>query len=350
MRKLLSHTAGLTDGNGFPGYQTGAPLPTLLEILNGSAKVNSKPITVGMKPGSFFQYSGGGYEILELLIEDVTGQAFSKFMMETILMPLGMTHSTFDYPLLENNAVNAASAHNRNEVVKGRWHIYPEKAAAGLWTTPSDMAKMIISVHKCVQGTDKQGLSKIVGQKLCQEMLTMHTWPLKNGRTKHMGLGFMVENRLGIKTFRHGGANEGIKCEFLAVASGDELHGTVIMTNSSRGNHVIDELEKTIDDVYGWQAYKPIEKEVADIDYDLLRKRVGTSYAGTQSMIVSVIEREGHLALIDVLDSPPQPIDIFPENENLFFDLEGAKHEFTGDEYIWTPPGWDESMRFKKVE
>lgn len=67
-------------------------------------------------------------------------------------------------------------------------------------------------------------------------------------------------------------------------------------------------------------------------------------------MIVSVIEREGHLALIDVLDSPPQPIDIFPENENLFFDLEGGKHEFTGDEYIWTPPGWDESMRFKKVE
>lgn len=350
VRRLLFHVAGLTDGNGFPGYQAEASIPTLLEILNGSPKVNSKSIVVGMKPGSYYQYSGGGYEILQLLIEDVTGKPFAQFMADTILAPLDMTHSSFEYPLPKSIAVNAASAHNRFELVKGKWHIYPEKAAAALWTTPTDMAKMIISVHRCAQGSDEQqGLSKILGQALCKEMLAMHEWPVKNGRTKKMGLGFMVDETQGSTTFHHGGSNEGIKCNFRGVSTQGDLHGTIIMTNSSRGHHVIDELEKTIDDVYGWQAYKPIEKEIANISFEILKKRVGTSYSGPR-LIVSVIEREGHLALVDTRDVPPQPIDIFPESESLFFDLEGGKHEFTGDEYIWTPPGWDENMKFTKLE
>lgn len=347
VRRLLSHTAGLTDGNGFPGYQTGEPLPTLVEILNGSSpKVNSTSVVVGAKPGSIFNYSGGGYEILQLLIEDITCQPFPKFMTENILLPLEMTNTTFEYPLPDNIFSQAASAHIRNEVVKGRWHIYPEKAAAGLWTTPTDMAKMIISVYRCAEGIDElTGLSKILGKKLCQEMLTMHQWPLKNGRTKKMGLGLMVDETKGVKTFHHGGGNEGIKCNFRGVLSSNDLHGTIIMTNSSRGHHVIDELEKTIDDAYGWQAYKPIEKQITDIDFEILKKRIGTPYYSPR-LKVTVIERDGHLALVDSKDVPPQPIDIFPESENLFFDLEGGKHEFTDEEYIWTPPGWDESMRF----
>ena len=350
IRRLLSHSAGLIDGNGFPGYQTTSPLPTLVEILNGnSPKVNSAPVIVGRKPGSFFQYSGGGYEVLQLLIEDLSHQTFEKFMMETILEPLEMTHSTFTYPLPNNLLPNTASAHNRNEVIKGKWHIYPEKAAAALWTTPTDMAKMIISVHSCAQGiAEEKGLSKILGRELCQEMLTMHQLPLENGRTRKMGLGFMVDENRETKTFHHGGSNEGIQCYFRGVSSNRDLHGTIVMTNSSRGGHLIDELEKTIDDVYGWQAYKPIEKEMSDIKFELLRKRVGISYSGPR-FVVSVIEREGHLALVDSRDSPPQPIDIFPESENLFFDLEGGKHEFTAEEYIWTPPGQEEHVKFKKL-
>lgn len=350
VRRLLSHTAGLIDGNGFPGYQTGTPLPLLVEILSGkSPKVNSSPVVVGTKPGSFFQYSGGGYEILQLLIEDITGQSFKKFMRETILAPLEMTHSTFEYPLPRNLSSQIASAHNRNEVVKGGWHIYPEKAAAALWTTPTDMAKMIISIYRCAEGiAEEKGLSKILSPELCKEMLTMHEWPLENGRTRKMGLGFMVDEDKDAKTFHHGGSNEGINCNFRGIISNGDLHGTVIMTNSSRGYHVRDELEKTIDDVYGWEAYKPIEKEMSDIKFELLKKRVGISYSGPR-FVVSVIEREGHLAIVDSRDNPPQPIDIFPESENVFFDLEGGKHEFMADEFIWTPPGSDEQVKFNKL-
>lgn len=349
IRRLLSHTAGLTDGNGFPGYQPGTQIPTLLEILNGSANVNSSPIIVGMKPGAFFQYSGGGYEILQLLVEDVTGKPFAQFMEDTIFVPLEMTHSSFLYPLPKSLAKNAASAHNRNEVVKGKWHIYPEKAAAALWTTPSDMAKMIIAVHRCARGMgEQQGLSKVLGQKLCQEMLAMHEWPTKNGHAKKMGLGFMVDEMAGRIMFHHSGGNEGITCNFRGTSVQDNLHGTIIMTNSSRGRHVIEELEKTIDDVYGWKKYQPIEKEMADIKIEMLRRRVGSRYSDHR-LTVFVIERDGHLALVDSRDVPPQPIDIFPERENLFFDLEGGMHQFSPEEYIWTPPGGNESRKFQKI-
>jgi hypothetical protein len=270
-------------------------------------------------------------------------------MMDTILSPLEMTHSTFAYHLPKNLLSNVASAHNRKGVVKGKWHIYPEKAAAALWTTPTDMAKMIISVYRCAQGiAEKNGLSQILSPKLCQEMLTMHEWPLENGRTRKMGLGFQVDEDRNTKTFHHGGSNEGINCNFRGVISNGDLHGTIIMTNSSRGGHLKDELEKTIDDVYGWEAYKPIERELANIKFELIKKRIGSSYVGPR-FTVFVIEREGHLALVDSRDSPPQPIDIFPESENVFFDLEGGKHELTDEEYIWTPPGGNDNYKFKKL-
>ena len=321
IRRLLSHTSGLTDRNGFPGYQQGMPLPSLIEILQGnSPKVNSPQIIVGMKPGSFWQYSGGGYEILQLLIEDVTHLPFEKYMKETILVPLGMTHSTFEYPLPEGILSQAASAHLRKAVVKGKHHVYPEKGAAALWTTPADLAKMVISVSRCAQGIrDERGLSGILGAELCREMLTMRKWPRDNGRTKGMGLGFMIDEQRGVKVFSHGGSNEGFQCDFRGILSDNGLNGTVIMSNSSRGGSLINELEKTIDDVYGWEAYKPLEKKIADIKLESLKKWVGTSYTSDDKTTL-VIEREGHLAMIDMLDHPPQPLDIFPESENLFFD------------------------------
>jgi CubicO group peptidase (beta-lactamase class C family) len=259
IRRLLSHTAGLTDRNGFPGYQQGMPLPSLLEILKGkSPKVNSAPIVVGARPGSFFKYSGGGYEILQQLIEDITYLPFEKFVVDNILSPLEMTHSTFEYLLPKDSSSEAAAGHMRTQVVKGSWHLYPEKAAAGLWTTPTDLSKMIISIYNCSQGiAEKGGLTSVLGANLCREMLTIQKCPLPYGGTTERGLGFVMLRENGVKTFSHSGSNEGYLSHFRGTMSKNGLHGTVIMTNSSRGDPLIDELEKTIDDVYGWKSYQP---------------------------------------------------------------------------------------------
>jgi CubicO group peptidase (beta-lactamase class C family) len=126
LRRLLSHTAGLGVGF-FPGYESGAPLPSLVQILDGKPPARTEPVRVEAPPGSGFRYSGGGYVILQLLLEEATATPFAGLAAEHVLGPLGMTASTF--------------AHRR-----GRGHVYPEQAAAGLWATALDLARFVAAV------------------------------------------------------------------------------------------------------------------------------------------------------------------------------------------------------------
>ena len=142
LRGLLSHTAGLTV-HGFPGYATDDPVPTVVQILDGAKPANTKPIRVDFVPGSQWRYSGGGYTVMQQMIVDVTGAPFPRFMREAVLGPLAMKDSTFEQPLPAGTAKQTASGHvGDRSPVKGRWHIYPEMAAAGLWTTPSDLVRL----------------------------------------------------------------------------------------------------------------------------------------------------------------------------------------------------------------
>lgn len=146
LRRLLTHSAGLTV-HGFPGYAAGAQVPTLVQVLNGEKPANTPAIRVDTVPGRLWRYSGGGYTIMQQLLIDVTQKSFPELMRQLVLEPAGMKHSTYEQPLPPARAGEAATAHDANgQPVKGQFHTYPEMAAAGLWTTPTDLALLAIEL------------------------------------------------------------------------------------------------------------------------------------------------------------------------------------------------------------
>jgi CubicO group peptidase (beta-lactamase class C family) len=213
LRRLLSHTAGLTV-HGFRGYAPGEPVPTLRQILDGASPANSGAIRVDIPPGSKHRYSGGGYTVLQQLIEDVTGKPFPEAARELVLAPLGMKNSTYEQPLPARLRGRAALA--------GRCHTHPEMAAAGLWTTPSDLARVILEMQRP---------GRVLKPATVKLMLT----PVMGD----YGLGFGLRNG----SFGHGGANVGFRCMLTGRRDG---RGAVIMTNGDSGGAVAREFLKSI--------------------------------------------------------------------------------------------------------
>ena len=232
LRMLLSHTGGLSV-HGFRGYAPGEEVPTLIQVLDGAKPANSPAVRVSAPPGAKFTYSGGGYCILQQLMMDSTGKAFPDVMRERVLAPLGMKHSTYEQPLPESRRAAAAQAHQADGTrhQKGEWFLHPEMAAAGLWTTPSDLARFAIAIQK---------RDKVLSDKLYGEFFT----PQAGGPT---GLGAFL-NEAG--RFRHGGSNVGFKC--LLVACRETSQAAVVMTNSDSGAMIQNEVVGAIAREYGW--------------------------------------------------------------------------------------------------
>ncbi|WP_417450967.1 serine hydrolase domain-containing protein [Kordiimonas sp.] len=143
VRRLLSHTAGLTDGLGYGGFEPGAPVQSLTDSLSRAADASpgkDGAVRVGMEPGSDWKYSGGGYSLLQLLIEEVSGQSFNDFMKERVFSPLGMMRSTF---IIDgDNTGNVATIYGP-EGEKAIHYSFTALAAASLYTTANDMAMFL---------------------------------------------------------------------------------------------------------------------------------------------------------------------------------------------------------------
>lgn len=241
LRELLSHTAGMTV-HGFPGYASDARLPTLVQVLNGTAPANTPAITVDIAPGSEWRYSGGGFVVTQQLLIDVTGKPFPAFMKETVLGPAGMAHSTYEQPLPRARLGEAAVPyHSDGQPVPGGPHVYPEMSAAGLWTTPSDLARFAIELQNALAGK-----SKILSATSAQEMLT---------RIKgDWGLGISVGGGAAHRYFQHSGGNDGFRCDLVAYDSGD---GIAIMTNGDNGDELASEVVRTIAYERKWPDFAP---------------------------------------------------------------------------------------------
>ena len=242
LRGILNHTAGLTV-HGFAGYANGEPVPTLLEVLNGIKPANSSPIRVNVVPGSLWRYSGGGYVVMQQIIMDVTKEQFPKIMSDTVLKPLGMTNSTYEQPLPQTmSAAAAAGYYADGREVPGRWHVYPEMAPAGLWTTASDLARFAIGVQQAYTGASNPVLS----QETVRQMLTVQSPSL----SKSEGLGVGVGGRGKTLRFSHGGRNEGF--DTLMVELPNIGKGAVIMINANDDKGTLDEISRAISMEYDW--------------------------------------------------------------------------------------------------
>ena len=254
---LLSHTAGLTV-HGFNGYEKGEAIPTIIQTLNGEKPANSEAVRSAYEPSLKYEYSGGGTTISQLIIEDVTGKPYYEYMWKNVLQPLGMTNSSYEQPPSKETLKLAATGYyNDGKAVKGKYHIYPEQAAAGLWTNPTDLAKYVIETQLSLQGKSQKVLSK--------EMTITRLTPYIDTKS---ALGVFIINKNGVKNFEHGGVDEGFVSQYLGTLEGG--NGVVVMTNTYN-TALFDEIIRSVASVYHWKnAYTPeIRKEIYIKDKDL---------------------------------------------------------------------------------
>jgi CubicO group peptidase (beta-lactamase class C family) len=248
-RSLFSHTSGADDGFGFPGYEPSAPRPTLVQILNGDAPSNVRKVLFARPPFSAYKYSGGGVTLMQLALNDLTRTPFAEFMRTTVLAPLQMTNSTYEQPLPDAMVARASRAHNREGLARPvPWHVYPEQAAAGLWTTPTDLAKFAIEVQRAMKGPR----GAVLTQASAREMTT----PVGVGP---FGVGLTVERRGEGWYFSHGGSNWGFQC--MVIAHARKGYGLAVMTNADSGGQLIGEIVARVASAYGWDSLdKPLAR------------------------------------------------------------------------------------------
>ena len=239
LRQIMSHGAGLTV-HGFPGYAAGAPVPSVQQVLDGAPPANTAAVRVNKKPGESWRYSGGGYTVMQLAMTEVTGKDFVTLTDALALKPMGMARSTYLNPVPEANLANAATAHTREGVaVPGHSHSYPEMAAASLWSTPSDLARMGLAVVDAARG--KSGA--ILGPDLSKQMLTK--------QIGSYGLGFLLTDPGDGQVFSHGGVDMGFEAHFFTYSDG--RGGAAIMTNAQGGSALAREIGASLAATYGWK-------------------------------------------------------------------------------------------------
>lgn len=249
LRGLLSHTSGTDDGFGFPGYKPGLPVPSVTQILNGEAPSNVRAVVLGRPPLTAFKYSGGGFTLVQLLLTDATERPFPEVMQEWVLKPIGMTPSTYEQPLSAARDRHAARAHDRTgNVREARWHVYPELAAAGLWTTAPDLARFGIELQKSIQGRS----NRVLPRAMAIEMAT----PVGVGP---YGLGIAINKDGEGWYLEHGGSNWGFQC--MLVVHKLKGYGFAAMANSDSGGRIIAEIEQRVAAAYKWDTLdKPLRR------------------------------------------------------------------------------------------
>lgn len=184
----------------FPVIKEATPSPSVQQILDGERPANTKAVRSAFEPGMRFQYSGGGTTISQLLLTSITGKRYDEYMQEQVLKPMGITNSSYKQP--PTDTANLATGYYKNgKPIKGKYHVYPEQAAAGLWATPTDLAKYIIECQLAYEGKS----AKVLSQSTMKKRLTSYI-------DSTIGLGVFIENREGSKYFNHNGSNEAFLC------------------------------------------------------------------------------------------------------------------------------------------
>ena len=301
LRELLTHTGGTTV-HGFPGYAQDAPVPSLVQVLNGEKPANTDAIRVEAAPGSKWNYSGGGYTIMQQMAVDVAKEPFPKLLHDTVLVPIGMSHSTYQQPLPVELRAMAATPYNADgTAVAGGAHTYPEMAAAGLWTTASDLARYAMEDQRSLEGKANHVLSKA----MTEQMLT----PGKG----NWGLGLQIGGAASDRYFSHGGVNAGFESLFVAYENHGD--GAVVMTNAQGGSRLAQEVMQSIAAEYGWPDFRPVVRTAVKVDRAVLARYVGTYALSPNFSITCTLE--GDQLMTQATNQGKYPM--FPESDTKFF-------------------------------
>ncbi|WP_288380492.1 serine hydrolase [uncultured Massilia sp.] len=299
LRQLLSHTAGTTI-SGFPGYAASAQVPTLLQVLDGKAPANTGPVRIEGAPGDAWNYSGGGYTVVQQAMIDRSGRPFDALLEETVLKPLGMLDSSFAQPLPAALLARAAVPHDaQGKPYTGGPYTYPELAAAGLWTTPSDLAKFALAI----QGGGAPVLSTTMQQTMLRPVMNDYA------------LGLNIDGKAPRHAFAHGGSNMGYQNTMYAyVAKGD---GVIVMTNGDAGGELAQSVVRSVASEYRWPTYQPKLRKAITLPAATRAKLAGR-YEIKDLGDFEIAEREGKL-MVALRDGQWEPL--YAESARTLFVL-----------------------------
>jgi len=308
LRRLLSHTAGTTV-HGFPGYAAGEPVPTLQQVLDGVEPANTSAVVVDLQPGTQMRYSGGGTTLAQLTLQDIANESLPTMAQRLLFKPLGMSRSGFEQPISPKLSNNMATPYNDDgSPVEGGAHTYATLAAAGMWSTPSDMLKMASGVRSAYLGLETDWITKATAQ----EILTNNT---PSNKAPNVGIGFFInmDEDGEIVGFGHGGADKGFMSQLYIEL--DTGNGYAIMTNGDNGSQLISELEvrlkEALDVGYSQAEVKPL----VPISQTQLSKYIGI-YVVTDPVNVEMVLQEAKNGF--VLNALP-----YIENERYFHEGDG---------------------------
>jgi CubicO group peptidase (beta-lactamase class C family) len=319
LRHLLSHSAGTTV-HGFPGYPPSGPWPTVPQVLGGVPPANTQPVVVDVLPGTQFRYSGGGTTIAQQVVVDVTGMPFPEFMREFILDPVGMADSGYEQPAPSVFAKRAARGHPLNGIeMPGGYHVYPEMAAAGLWTTAGDLALLGAEIMRSLRGdASKLALAPETLSSMLRPQL-----PNQEIGQEFVGLGWFCAGKEQNFRFFHDGGNHGYLATMLMLPAIGK--GAVVMLNSNQGWMLRGEITAAVGREYGWPALKDIP-ESSSIAPDV-------AYAGTYESASGKITvvRDGNRLLVEF--ARQQALPVYPAADGDFVATAiNLRLRFSGDD------------------
>ncbi len=307
---LLSHSAGLTDDAGFAGFARDEPVPTIPDILSGRVVATPNPVRVGYVPGTRTRYSGGGYCVMQQLLVDVSGRPFPDLARERVLVPLGMEHSFYEQPLSAEHSPLAATGHQIDgQPIAGKWRNFPY-APAGLWTTPSDLARFALEARNSFAGRS----NKVLSETLTKQMLTR--------QVGDWGLGLSLVNSGPAARFSHSGSNTGYECNLEAYL--DVGQGAVVMTNGAQGWRLAREILWSIAREYDWPEYPytPERKSSVPLKAATLNDYVGAYRIATAADVVIKVSRDGERLFASA--GGTAGAELYPQSDRQFFVVEDA--------------------------
>lgn len=309
LRHLLAHRAGFTMW-GVPSYAPGEDRPTLLETLEGRVPEDYSPITIDYEPGSESRYSGGGYSVLQLLLEDVTGEPFPALMRRLVLDPLGMGHSLFHSGVPDSLASVTAAGHEDGTPLP-HWEALVQLAAGGLISTAPDMGRFVAEVNRAWNGD-----SELLSRRLAREMLTDHG----DGR----GLGFEVSGAGDSLVFSHTGSGDGFRSLIVGLPARSEGLAVLVNSDDPQAGQLRQEIVRGTALTYGWPVLGPEVRQTAELDSTRVESLVG-SYEYSDGSVTTVSRAGDGL---EAAWGDAEPVRLYPSDSLRWFSRSGEEFTF----------------------